>query len=115
MLVIALATLIVESNEAPAIQDIDQAILEGMVAGWHRAMQLPYFHLDQPAIGQALTVLLEQFGLHVGILDNNLREVKQQALLIRHVLYRIASVGRQYFADATLAGGVGKVLPTYAH
>jgi len=73
MLVVALATLIVESDEVPAIQDIGQTILEGMVAGRHRTMQLPYFHLDQPATGQALTVLLEQSGLYVGIFDNNLK------------------------------------------
>ena len=36
-------------------------------------MQLQYFHLDRPAVWQALAVLLEQFGLHVGIFDNNLR------------------------------------------
>jgi hypothetical protein len=77
MLVVTLAALIVETDEALAIQDIDQTILEGMVTGRHRAMQLPYFHLDQSAVGQALAVLLEQFGLHVGILDNNLKEVKQ--------------------------------------
>lgn len=79
MPVVALATLIVEADEALAIQDIDQTVLEGMITGRHRTMQLPYFHLDQATIGQALTVLLEQFGLHVGIFDNKQLKVKPHA------------------------------------
>lgn len=70
MRVIALAALIIETDKAFPVQDVHQTILEGVVAWWHRAGQLPDFHLDQPAVWQALAVLLEQFGLHVGIIAN---------------------------------------------
>ena len=76
MFVVALAALVVKADEAFPVQHINQAVLEGMVTGRHRAGQFPYFHLNQPAVGQALTVLLEQFGLRVGILDIKLMEVK---------------------------------------
>ena len=76
MLVVAFAAFIVETYYAFPIQRINQSVFEGMVAGWYRAGQFPDFHFNQPAIGQALSMLFEQFCLHVGILDNDLAEVK---------------------------------------
>jgi hypothetical protein len=81
MLVVALAAFIIETDKALPVQDVCQSILEGVAARWNRAGQLPDFHLDQPAVGQALAVLLEQFGLHVGIFDNNKLKVKLSAAL----------------------------------
>ncbi|KVW92645.1 hypothetical protein ABW22_15840 [Thiobacillus denitrificans] len=78
MLVVAFAAFIVETDYAFSIQHINQAVLESVVAGWNGTGQLPYSHFYQPTIGQALAMLLEQFCLHVGIVDNKLSEVKQQ-------------------------------------
>lgn len=75
MAVIALAALIVESDDALAFDQMDQAVFVPMFGWWYRLYKPPDHQLDsRPVIGD-IAEARDQLGFHVGNRANTYRQL----------------------------------------